>query len=144
MGHGTGSRIWSGGRHGTRTGIWSRIWTWARHGAGMARGRTGTDGYGPMGHGMGPQVSAIPVQWRCAQCYLKSEHQDHPGSGIRVEGVADRRKQQAEAMQAWRTTVQAAPATAPERLGVAHTNHEKAQEQMEKGTAAFKDPLCVF
>jgi len=106
-------------------------------GAGMGRGM----GPGPMGQGMGPQGYGNPSAMADARnAYLKSELKITPAQESAWKAFADQAKQQAEAMQAWRSTVQgSAQATAPERLELRNQIMKKRQEQMEKGTAAFKD-----
>ena len=106
-------------------------------GAGMGRGM----GPGPMGQGMGPQGYGNPGAMADARnAYLKSELKITPAQESAWKAFADQAKQQAEAMQAWRSTVQgSAQATAPERLELRNQIMKKRQEQMEKGTAAFKD-----
>ena len=94
-----------------------------------------------MGRGMGPQGFGDPSAMADARnAYLKSELKITPAQESAWKAFADQAKQQAEAMQAWRSTVQgSAQATAPERLELRNQIMKKRQEQMEKGTAAFKD-----
>ncbi len=120
-------------------------------GPGMGRGMgpgggPGPMGYGPMGRGMGPQGFGNPGAMADARnAYLKSELKITPAQESAWKAYADHAKQQAEAMQAWRTTVQgSAQATAPERLELRNQIMKKRQEQMEKGTAAFKDLYAVL
>ena len=104
-------------------------------GAGM-----GPMGYGP-GRGMGPQSYGNPAAAADARlAYLKSELKITSGQETAWKAFADQAKQQAEAMQAWMTTVQGSTqATAPERLELRNQIMKKRQEQMEKSTAALKD-----
>ena len=105
-------------------------------------------GYGPgwgMGRGIGPQGHGNPAAMADARlAYLKSELKITSGQETAWKTFADQAKQQAEAMQALRTTVQGSTqgsvqATAPERLELRNQIMRKRQEQMEKSTAAFKD-----
>ena len=116
-------------------------------GAGMGRGMgPGPMGHGPMGRGMGPQGFGNPSAMADARsAYLKSELNITPAQESAWKAFADQAKQQAEAMHAWRTTVQgSAQATAPERLELRNQIMKKRQEQMEKGTAAFKELYAVL
>lgn len=108
-------------------------------GPGMGRGM-GPMGFGP-GRGIGPQGYANPAAMADARlAYLKSELKITSGQEAAWKSFADQAKQQAEAMQALRTTVQGSTqATAPERLELRNQIMKKRQEQMEKSTAAFKD-----
>lgn len=122
-------------------------------GAGMAQGMgpmgRGPMGYGPMGHGMaqgmgqgmGSQAFGNPAaaaDWRLAG--LKAELKITAAQESAWKAFADQTKQQAEAMQAWMTTVQvSAQASAPERIEMRNQIMKKRQEQMEKSTVAFKD-----
>jgi Spy/CpxP family protein refolding chaperone len=103
-------------------------------------------GYGPMGHGMGPQAWGNPAaaaEWRLSG--LKSELKITAAQEPAWKVFSDQAKQQAEAMQALMAGAQsAAPATAPERLELHNQMMKKRQEQMEKGTAAFKDLYAVL
>jgi hypothetical protein len=114
-------------------------------GAGMGMGRgmgMGMMGYGPMGQGMGSNPSAMAD---ARNAYLKSELKITAAQEPAWKAFAEQSKQQAEAMQAWRTTVQgSAQATAPERLELRNQTMKKRQEQMEKATAAFKDLYAVL
>jgi len=117
-------------------------------GAGMGRGMGpgpmghGSMGFGPMGQGMGGNPSAMAD---ARNAYLKSELQITPAQESAWKACSDQTKQQAEAMQAWRSTAQgSAQATAPERLELRNQIMKKRQEQMEKGTAAFKDLYAVL
>ena len=101
-------------------------------------------GYGPgpgMGRGMGPQGYGNPGAMADARlAYLKSELKITSGQESAWKAFADNAKQQAEAMQALRTTAQGSTqATAPERLELRNQIMKKRQQQMEKSTAAFKD-----
>ena len=103
-------------------------------------------GYGPMGRGMGPQVWGDPAaaaEWRLSG--LKSELKITAAQEPAWKTFADQAKQQAEAMQKLMSSVQgSAQATAPERLEFRNQIMKKRQEQMEKGTAAFKDLYAVL
>ena len=103
-------------------------------------------GPGPMGQGMGPQGYGNPSAMADARnAYLKSELKITPAQESAWKAFADQAKQQAEAMQAWRSTVQgSAQATAPERLELRNQIMKKRQEQMEKGSAAFKELYAVL
>ena len=109
------------------------------YGMGYGPGR----GMGPMGHGrgMGPQGYGNPSAMADARlAYLKSELKITSAQEPAWKAFADQAKQQAEAMQGWRTTMQGNTATtAPERLDLRNQIMKKRQEQMEKSTAAFKD-----
>ena len=125
-------------------------------GAGMGRGMGpgggagpmayGPMGYGPMGRGMGPQAYGNPAaaaDWRLSG--LKSELKITAAQESAWKAFADQAKQQAEAMQKLMTTAQSnAQATAPERIEQRNQIMKKQQEQMEKGTAAFKDLYAVL
>ena len=115
-------------------------------GPGMGRGMGPGGGMGPMGYRMGPQAYGNPGAMADARnAYLKSELKITPAQESAWKTFAEQTKQQAEAMQAWRTTIQgSAPATAPERLELRNQVMKKRQEQMEKGTAAFKDLYAVL
>ena len=106
----------------------------------------GPMGYGPMGQGMWPQAWGNPAaapEWRLSG--LKSELKITAAQESAWNVFADQTKQQAEAMQALMSTVQGgAQATAPERLELHNQIMNKCQEQMEKGTAAFKDLYAVL
>lgn len=110
-------------------------------GAGMGRAMGHWGGPGPMGRGMGPQGFGDPAAMADARnAYLKSELKITPAQESAWKAFADQAKQQAEAMQAWRSTVQgSAQATAPERLDLRNQIMKQRQEQMEKGSAAFKE-----
>jgi predicted nucleic acid-binding Zn-ribbon protein len=101
----------------------------------------GPMGYGPMGRGMGPQAYGDPAaaaDWRLSG--LKSELKITAAQESAWKAFADQTRQQAEAMQKLMTSAQgSAQATAPERLEQRNQIMKKRQEQMEKGTAAFKD-----
>ena len=98
-------------------------------------------GYGPMGRGMGPQAWGNPVaaaEWRLSG--LKAELKITAAQESAWKTFADQAKQQAEAMQALMTTVQGSTkATAPERLELRNQVMKQREEQMAKGTAAFKE-----
>ena len=101
-------------------------------------------GYGPgpgMGRGMGPQGYGNPAAMADARlAYLKSELKITSGQEAAWKAFADNAKQQAEAMQALRATVQGSTqAAAPERMEQRNKIMKQRQEQMEKSTAAFKD-----
>ena len=125
-------------------------------GAGMGRGMGpgggpgpmggGPMGYGPMGHGMGPQAYANPgAAAESRLSGLKSELKITAAQESAWKAFAGQAKQQAEAMQALMSTVQgSAQATAPERLDLHNQIMKKRQEQMEKGTTAFKDLYAVL
>ena len=111
------------------------------HGMGQMGGMMGGMGYGPMGRGMGPQAYGDPsamVEGRLAS--LKSELKISTGQEAAWQTYAGKAKQQAEAMQAWRTTMQGSTqASAPERLALRTEVMKKRQEQMEGMTSALKD-----
>ena len=113
-------------------------------GWGMGQGQGYGPGYGPgagMGRGMGPQASGNPaaaVEWRLSS--LKSELKITAAQESAWKAFSDQAKQQAEAMQKLMTTVQgSAQATAPERLELRNQVQKQREEQMAKGTAAFKE-----
>jgi len=115
-------------------------------GPGMGRGMgpgsgPGPMGFGPMGRGMGPQAYGNPAtaaDWRLSG--LKSELKITPDQEPAWKKFADHAKQQAEAMQALIASAQGnAKATAPERIDLRNQVMKQRQEQMEKGTAAFKE-----
>ena len=117
------------------------------HGPGAGMGRDmGPMGYGPTGHGMGPQAYANPgavAESRLSG--LKSELKITAAQESAWKAFADQAKQQVEAMQAWMTTVQgSAQASAPERLELHNQIMKKRQEQMEKATTAFNDLYAVL
>jgi hypothetical protein len=107
-------------------------------------------GYGPMGHGMGhgmgPQGYGNPAaaaDWRLSG--LKSELKITAAQESAWKAFADQTKQQAEAMQALMAAAQgSAQATAPERLELRNQMMKKRQEQIEKGTATFKELYAVL
>jgi hypothetical protein len=103
-------------------------------------------GHGPMGYGMGPQAYGNPSAMADARiAYMKSELKITAAQESAWKAFADQAKQQAEAMQALMTSAQgSAQATAPERLELRNQIMKKRQEQMEKGTAAFKDLYAVL
>ncbi len=119
-------------------------------GAGMGPGMgpmgRGHMGYGPMGQGMGPQAYGNPAaaaEWRLSG--LKAELKITSAQESAWKVFADQAKQQAEAMQVLMISAQgSAQATAPERIELRNQIMKKRQEQMEKGTAAFKDLYAVL
>lgn len=115
-------------------------------GAGMGHMGRGPMGYGPMRQGMGPQGFGNPSSMAEARnAYLKSELKISAAQESAWKAYAEQAKQQAEAMQALRTTAQgSAQATAPERLEFRNQLMKKRQELMEKSTAAFKDLYAVL
>jgi hypothetical protein len=116
-------------------------------GCGMGPGSgPGAMGYGPMGHRMGRQGYGNPVAAAEARLSsLKSELKITAAQEPAWKVFADQSKQQAEAMQALMATVQGSTqATAPERLDQRTQLMKKRQEQMEKGTAAFKELYAVL
>ena len=105
-------------------------------GAGMGRGM-GPMGQGPMRQGMGPQAFANPgafAEGRLAG--LKAQLNITAAQEPAWNAFADQAKQQAAAMQALMSSAQA---TAPERIELRTQMMKQRQEQMEKGTAAFKE-----
>jgi Spy/CpxP family protein refolding chaperone len=90
---------------------------------------------------MGPQGYGNPGAMADARlAYLKSELKITSGQENAWKAFADNAKQQAEAMQALRTTMQgSAQATAPDRMELRNQVMKKRQEQVEKSTGAFKD-----
>lgn len=101
----------------------------------------GPMGYGPMGRGMGPQAYGNPAAVADSRLAgLKSELKITAAQESAWKAFADQAKQQAEAMQKLMSSAEgSAQATAPERLEQRNQIMKKRQEQMEKGTAAFKD-----
>jgi prophage DNA circulation protein len=99
-----------------------------------------------MGRGMGPQAYGNPAaaaDWRLSG--LKSELKITAAQESAWKTFADQTKQQADAMQKWMSDAQGnAKATASERLEQRSQIMKKQQEQMEKGTAAFKDLYAVL
>ena len=130
------------------------------HGAMMGQGRMGYGpgamgqgpmgpgpmGQGPMGRGMGPQGLVNPSAMADARnAYFKSELNITPAQEPAWKAYAEQRKQQVVAMQALRASAQgSAQATAPERLELRNQMMKKRQEQMEKGTTAFKELYAVL
>lgn len=120
-------------------------------GAGMWRGMGPADG-GPMGYGsmgrggMGPHAWGNPaaaIESRLSS--LKSELKITPDQEVAWKKFADQAKQQAEDMQTLMSAVQGgAQVSAPERLELRNQAMKKRQEQMEKGTTAFKDLYAVL
>ncbi len=110
-------------------------------GMGGMGGMMGGMGYGPMGRGMGPQGLGDPAamaEGRLAS--LKSELKITPAQETAWQAYAGKAKQQAEAMQALRTTMQGSTqASAPERLALRTETMKKRGEQMEGMTSAVKD-----
>jgi hypothetical protein len=115
-------------------------------GPGMGRGMgpmmgAGPMGYGPMGRGVGPQAWGDPAavaESRLAG--LKSELKITAAQESAWNTFANQAKQQAAAMQALMASAPgSAQATAPERIESRTQFMKKRQEQMEKGTAAFKE-----
>lgn len=110
-------------------------------GMGGMGGMRGGMGYGPMGRGMGPQGFGDPsamAEGRLA--YLKSELKITPAQENAWQAYTSKAKQQAEAMQALRTTMQGSTqATAPERLALRTEMMKKRGEHMEGMTSALKD-----
>jgi len=106
----------------------------------------GPMGHGPMGRGMGHYAWVNPAAAAESRLsLLKSELKIAPAQEAAWKTFADQSRQQAEAMQALMTTVQgSAQASAPERLELRNQIMKKRQEQMEKGTAAFKDLYAVL
>jgi hypothetical protein len=106
----------------------------------------GPMGHGPMGRGMGAQGFGNPSAMADARnAYFKSELKITLAQEPAWKNYADQRKQQVEAMQALRGTVQgSAQATAPERLELRNQTMKKRQEQMEKTTAVFKELYAVL
>jgi hypothetical protein len=124
-------------------------------GAGMARGMgpmgggpmgMGPMGYGPMRQGIGPQAFTNPGAFAESRLAgLKAELKITAAQEPAWNAFANQAKQQAEAMQALMTSVQgSAQATAPERMELNNQIMKKRQEQMEKGTSAFKDLYAVL
>jgi len=115
-------------------------------GAGMGPGNGPMMGHGPMGRGMGHYAWGNPAAAAESRLsLLKSELKIAPAQEAAWKTFADQSRQQAEAMQALMTTVQgSAQASAPERLDLRNQIMKKRQEQMEKGTSAFKDLYAVL
>ena len=109
-------------------------------GAGMGRGM-GSMGQGPMRQGMGPQAFANPgafAEGRLAG--LKARLNITAAQEPAWKAFADQAKQQAEVMQKLMASVQgSAQATAPERIELRTQIMKQREEQMAKGTAAFKE-----
>lgn len=107
------------------------------HGTGPGWGQ----GYGmgsAMGSGAGPRGYGAAAEARLA--HLKSELKISSDQENAWKAFADNAKQQAEAMQALRTTMHSSTAaTAPERMELRNQVMKKRQEQTEKSTGAFKD-----
>ena len=109
----------------------------------MGRGHMG---YGPMGRGMGPQGGGNPAaaaEWRLSS--LKSELKITAAQEPAWKAYADQTKQNADAMQKLMASVHgSAQASAPERMELRNQVMKQRQEQMEKGTAAFKELYAVL
>ncbi len=105
-------------------------------GAGPGMGR----GYGPgMGMGRGAHFGNPLAMAEGHLAWLKAELKITPAQEPAWNTFADQRRQQAEAMQAWATSVQdKAPATAVERMEARSEWAKKRQEQREKSLGAFK------
>lgn len=135
MGQGPGYGPGAGMGHGYGPGM--------GHMGPMGRGHMG---YGPMGHGMGPQGSGNPeaaAEWRLSS--LKSDLKITAAQEPAWKVYADQTKQQADAMQKLMASMHgSAQATAPERLDLRNQIMKQRQEQMAKGTAAFKDLYAVL
>lgn len=103
-------------------------------------------GYGPMGRGMGPQAFGDPgAMAETRLSGLKSDLKITPTQETAWQAYAGKAKQQAEAMQAWMTTMQGGTqASAPERLALRTEMMKKRQEQMEAMTSALKDLYAVL
>ena len=159
MGHGPGygPRMGMGMGNGQGAGMGQGMCMGNGPGAGMGMGMgmgpmgqghmgRGMMGRGPMGHGMGPQGSGNPAaaaEWRLAS--LKSDLKITAAQESAWKAYADQSKQQAEAMQKLMSDMHgSAQATAPERLELRNQAMKKRQEQIEKGSAAFKDLYAVL
>jgi hypothetical protein len=94
-----------------------------------------------MGRGMGPQAWGNPAAFAESRLAgLKSELKITAAQESAWNAFAENAKQQAAAMQALMTSAQgSAQATAPDRIEQRTQVMKKRQEQMEKGTAAFKE-----
>ena len=111
------------------------------HGPGTGWGQGSGMGYGAGPRGFGNPAAAADARL----AYLKSELKITSAQEPAWKTFADQTKQQAEAMQAWMTTIKGSTqATAPERLELRNQIMKKRQEQMEKSTAAFKDLYAVL
>ena len=110
-------------------------------GAGMGPGHGMGQGHHGWGRGFGPGPGGNPTAAAEARlAYLKSELKITSGQESAWKAFADQSRQQAEAMQALRGTMQGSTAaTAPERMELRNKVMKQRQEQMEKSTAAFKD-----
>jgi len=119
-------------------------------GAGMGRGMgpmgMGPMGQGPMWQGMGPQAFANPGAFAESRLAgLKAELKITAVQEPAWKAFADQAKQQAESMQTLMNSAQgSAQASAPERIELQAQFMKKRQEQMEKGSAAFKDLYAVL
>ena len=139
QGYGSGHGMGQGMDHGPMMGH-------GHMGYGPGAMGQGPMGHGPMGRGMGPQGIANPSAMADARnAYFKSELNITPAQESAWKTYAEQRKQQVVAMQALRASAQgSAQATAPERLELRNQMMKKRQEQMEKGTAAFKELYAVL
>lgn len=116
------------------------------YGAGPAMGRGVGPGYGPgptmggyghMGRGMGPQVFGNPGAFAESHLAgLKAELKITAAQEPAWKAFVDQAKQQADAMQKLMASAQA---SAPERLELRNQVMKQREEQMAKGTAAFKE-----
>ncbi len=135
-GWGMGQRMGPGMAYGSGTGMER----------GMGPMEHGSMGHGPMGQGMGPRGYANPAaaaEGRLSA--MKSELKITAAQESAWKTFADQAKQQAEAMQALMTGAPgSAQATAPERIDQHNQVMKKRQEQMEQGTAAFKELYAVL
>jgi len=106
-------------------------------GMGPRHGMRGGPGHG---RGFGPGARFTPgaaLEGRLAA--LKAELKISPAQETSWDGFASVAKTQAQAMQNWRTTMQAkAPATAVERSELQANFMRQRAEQMEQRNAAFK------
>jgi len=105
-------------------------------GYGMGPGHGRGPGFGPGAGARGNPAAAAEARL----AYLKSELKITAGQEAAWKTFADQARQQAEAMQALRATMQGSTAaTAPERLELRNQIMKKRQEQMEQSTVALKD-----
>jgi hypothetical protein len=139
-GHGPGVGMGQGSGYGPGYGP----------GAGMGRG-VGPMGMGPMGQrqmrqGMGPQAFANPGAFAESRLAgFKAQLKITAAQESAWKAFADQAKQQAESMQALMSSAQGSvQASAPERIELRAQMMKQRQEQMEKGTAAFKDLYAVL
>jgi Spy/CpxP family protein refolding chaperone len=112
---------------------------------GMGPGH-GPMGDGPMAHGMGPGARGNPVAAAEARlAALKLELNITTNQDAAWKAFADQTKAQAEAMQAFMTSLQSSTAaTAPERLDQRNLIMKKRLEQMEKTAVLFKELYAVL